>query len=214
MQIYVFRDNQQTGPFSEAEVQAQLASGAITRESLVWWDGQPDWKPLGQTSLGAAPAGGVTSHPAPSTTSIPAQAAFPVTGSQRTSTLAVVSLVFGCIGWLCGPILGLAAVITGHMARAEVRKDPSLTGGGMALAGLILGYVWIVAVIIYFVVIGVLVGLGNQVKGTFNTINAQLEQATNNAPATPDNSSDTSTNNAPAPDTATNSPAATPTPSQ
>lgn len=59
-----------------------------------------------------------------------------------TSGLAWVSLIFGILGWLLLPLIGaLTAVITGHMARAEIRRTGK-QGDGMAIAGLILGYLW------------------------------------------------------------------------
>jgi len=64
---------------------------------------------------------------------------------RPTSGLAITSLVCGLAGlilsWMVFPILAsIAAVITGHMALGQTRKDPSLGGRGMAIAGLILGY--------------------------------------------------------------------------
>ncbi|MDB6031930.1 MAG: hypothetical protein JWM16_2268, partial [Verrucomicrobiales bacterium] len=42
---------------------------------------------------------------------------------------------------LLGPILGIAAVICGHRARADIRASSGQIGGkGMALAGIICGY--------------------------------------------------------------------------
>ena len=62
---------------------------------------------------------------------------------RQTSTSAVLSLVFGILGWIGLPFIGsVVAVICGHMARAEIRRAPPNTveGDGMALAGLILGW--------------------------------------------------------------------------
>ena len=61
---------------------------------------------------------------------------------RQTSTLAVVSLVFGILGWILLPWIGsLVAIVTGHMARGEIRRSPgALDGDGMAIAGLVLGY--------------------------------------------------------------------------
>lgn len=67
--------------------------------------------------------------------------------SQRTtSALAVVSLVSGIVSWLLLPLLGaLVAIITGHLARSEIRASQGgLDGDGLAIAGLILGYLQIV----------------------------------------------------------------------
>ena len=62
----------------------------------------------------------------------------------RTSTLAVVSLIFGIVCWIGLPFIGaLVAVICGHAARGEIRRAPPgmIEGDGMAIAGLILGWV-------------------------------------------------------------------------
>jgi len=51
--------------------------------------------------------------------------------------------MFGIICWIALPFLGaIIAVICGHMARAEIHRAPpgTIEGDGMALAGLILGY--------------------------------------------------------------------------
>ena len=62
--------------------------------------------------------------------------------TTQTSTMAVFSLVLGILSWILLPfIASLGAVITGHMARRELRASGGrLTGEGLALAGLILGY--------------------------------------------------------------------------
>ncbi|SEN14229.1 Membrane protease subunit, stomatin/prohibitin family, contains C-terminal Zn-ribbon domain [Gemmobacter aquatilis] len=39
------------GPFSESDLQAMAASGALSRASLVWTAGQDGWKPAGDTAL-------------------------------------------------------------------------------------------------------------------------------------------------------------------
>jgi hypothetical protein len=59
------------------------------------------------------------------------------------SSMAIVSLVMGILGWTILPTLGsIVAIITGHMAKNEIRKSNGTLGGdGMATAGLILGYV-------------------------------------------------------------------------
>ena len=59
-----------------------------------------------------------------------------------TSTLSLTSLIMGILGWFFLPIVGaIIAVITGHMAKNEIRESKGLLGGdGMATAGLVLGY--------------------------------------------------------------------------
>ena len=66
--------------------------------------------------------------------------------SKQTSSLAVTSLVCALLGWTLLPWIGsLIAVITGHMARAEIRRSPeTLDGDGMAVAGLVLGWAMLI----------------------------------------------------------------------
>ena len=61
---------------------------------------------------------------------------------KQTSTLAIFSLVSGVLGWSLLPFLGsIGAIILGHMARSEIRNAPDrLEGDGLAVAGLVLGY--------------------------------------------------------------------------
>lgn len=81
----------------------------------------------------------------------------------RTSTLAIFSLIFGVLCWICVPFIGaLVAVICGHSARSEIRRAPpgALEGDGMAVAGLILGWIHLALVIIaVFVLFAFLGGL-------------------------------------------------------
>jgi len=60
-----------------------------------------------------------------------------------SSTLAIVSLVAGLLGFTFVPIAGgIVALITGYMARNETRSNPpKASGDGMATAGIILGWV-------------------------------------------------------------------------
>jgi hypothetical protein len=66
----------------------------------------------------------------------------PLQPITKTSTLAIISLIGGITGLSVLPFLGsIVAVITGHMAKNEIKKSAGMiTGNGMATAGLILGY--------------------------------------------------------------------------
>jgi len=55
----------------------------------------------------------------------------------KTSGLAIASLVFS----LVGPIGCIPAVICGHLALRKIQKQAAVGGRGLALAGLIIGYV-------------------------------------------------------------------------
>ena len=83
-------------------------------------------------------------------------------------TLAVVSLCLGIgsltIGWCCylGLLLGPAALITGGIGLAQIKKDPSSNGGrGMAIAGMIMGGVCIILYVFFIILYGAALFLGN-----------------------------------------------------
>ncbi len=68
---------------------------------------------------------------------------------RQNSALAIVSLVAGLLGWTLLPLLGsIVAIITGHMARKEIRANPALDGDVMAVIGLVLGWVAVVGAIV------------------------------------------------------------------
>jgi type IV pilus assembly protein PilA len=68
-----------------------------------------------------------------------------VTGPVATSTKAIVSLVCGLFIFFFP--LSLAAVILGHLSLSEIKKNAGrITGEGLAMAGLVLGYVGVAAI--------------------------------------------------------------------
>lgn len=69
--------------------------------------------------------------------------------SQRTDGGAIASLVLGILGFVIFPIVpSVLAIWLGVSARRRIRTDPSLTGEGLATAGVILGVVELVLVAI------------------------------------------------------------------
>jgi hypothetical protein len=79
-----------------------------------------------------------------------------------SSTLAIISLVAGILGFTLFPfIASIVAVWTGYAARKETRSvPPTASGDGMATAGIVMGWIQlgltvisICCVVIYFVVI-------------------------------------------------------------
>jgi hypothetical protein len=95
----------------------------------------------------------------------------------RTSGLAIASLVTGVTGWIFLPIIGMiTAIITGHMANKEIKNsNGSVTGKGMAKAGLILGYVQLALMILAVVIIVLLLLTGPSIQEIFNSINTSLQ---------------------------------------
>ena len=88
-----------------------------------------------------------------------------------TSTMAIVSMVAGIVGFFMLPVIAsIIAIITGNLARQETRANPpTASGDGMATAGIIMGWIQIGMAVIgiccvigYFVVIVGVIGVSNQ----------------------------------------------------
>lgn len=60
----------------------------------------------------------------------------------QTEGTAVASLVLAVLSVAIGPFGFIPAIICGHIARGRIRRTPGLGGDGLALAGLIIGYVF------------------------------------------------------------------------
>ena len=97
--------------------------------------------------------------------SMPIQPPPPLPKPADSGGLATSSLICGICGVLFGPLTGIPAIITGHIALGRMRTSgDARQAQGKAVAGLIMGYVFSAL----FVVIGLLAGAG------FATANAAL----------------------------------------
>ena len=96
----------------------------------------------------------------------------PLPPPPTTSTLAIVSLISGIVTWFLLPfIAAVVAVITGHMAKNEIKKSNGMLGGnGMATAGLVLGYIQLGLGLCVCVVVGVMLALGMTIPFVGNSI--------------------------------------------
>ena len=106
------------------------------------------------------------------------------------SGLAIASLVCGIGGFLTGPLTGIPAIVTGHMALSRIKKSgDAIRGKSMAITGLVLGYVTTVLMTILAVLAAIVFTTGLAVsKSVFKSaqktitlsIATQLETAVNN----------------------------------
>jgi type II secretory pathway pseudopilin PulG len=123
VQIFIQHQGQQTGPFPLEQVQAGLAAGTYQLSDLAWHEGAAEWQPLG-TIPGVSSAGPPGLPPVP-----------------QTSALAVWSLILGILSLILAGLTAIPAVICGHLALGKIKRSAGTqTGGGLAIAGLITGY--------------------------------------------------------------------------
>ena len=118
----------------------------------------------GQTGYGQQPAyaqsGGYPSgSPAPGYGPPPGYGGYGA--AAPTNSLAIVSLVLSLLGFILG-FTAIGGVICGHIARRQIRERGE-QGDGLALAGLIIGYILIalgVAFVLFFIVLIAVAGVG------------------------------------------------------
>lgn len=160
---YYGKSGQQYGPIDESTLRARIATGEVGRNDLIWCEGMPVWLPLREMPEffeSAAPP------PMPEPSELPdggsldssSPYATPVSGLMgghpgagpalsKTNSLAIASLVCGILSLVtfcfCGGLFfGLPAVICGHMSMGQIKSGKQQQDGhGLALAGLICGYI-------------------------------------------------------------------------
>jgi Domain of unknown function (DUF4190) len=130
--------------------------------------GQPsDYQPGGYGQPGGAGQPGgyqMPSYQQPGAYGQPGGYGQPGYQGNKTNTLATISLILGIGQILLGILAGIPAIIFGHMARRQIRQTGE-QGAGMAMAGLILGYIGVALAIIGIIVIIALVSSSSTTFG-------------------------------------------------
>ena len=153
MEWYYADTSDQQQSTSEDSLPGLIAAGTIKPRTLLWNETLVDWKPA--IELRPDLFGTLVAPPILS----PAQRREVGLGSSGlpgqtspTDSVAVCALIFGLLGLFCFPLLGLGGVVCGHIGRKRAREEtlPS-SNGGMALAGLITGYIGLAIMVVIMV---------------------------------------------------------------
>ena len=144
---------------AEEALPGLVASGAIKPLSLLWNESLTNWTPAIQLRpqlFGTSIVPPVLTLQQRREISVAGQGV----GGQAVTTdsMAVCALVFGLIGLFCFPLLGIGGIICGHIARKRASESSVPTSsGGLALAGLICGYLSLVLLLLIVVVYGIVI---------------------------------------------------------
>lgn len=87
-----------------------------------------------------------------------------------TDGFAITSMVLGIIAVITcyfGIILGTLAVIFGHLSLGKIKRDPKLGGKGMAIAGLVTGYISIAITLVFGIMLLFAATTANEFGKTF-----------------------------------------------
>lgn len=128
------------GPVSLEVLKQLAAEGQITSADFLWTEGMQQWVEAttvlglnsGESPIGIDTHAHSPMHPAPA------------------SGMAVASFVCSLLGITLLPLIGsLLGVILGHIALGQIRRSMGRQGGkGLAVAGLVLGYLVMAAALI------------------------------------------------------------------
>ena len=159
------KDNAQHGPVSDLEIRNLIVSGHINMDTIVWREGMSDWIPMkdvpefqsvtGNTASSAGETTPSSDSPYVSPQTYAGQA--PYTSPIPTDGLSIAALVLGILGVIScyvWALFAIPAVICGHMSLKKINNSSvPIQGKGMAIAGLVCGYIGILIQLFMIVVI-------------------------------------------------------------
>ncbi len=156
MHWYYAQRGKQAGPIDPETLRRLLQSGQVAPTDLVWREGMATWSPAEEVRELMGPPAGAPVLYAQNLAGIPV---------VPTSGLAIASLICGIvpvllsIGCLLGVITGIPAVICGHASLKSIGSSPvPIQGKGMAIAGLVTGYlsIGLTVLLLVFVAVGII----------------------------------------------------------
>ncbi len=79
----------------------------------------------------------------------------------QTSVVAIGSLVASILGLTALPTVGsVIGLVLGYVARGEIRRNPALTGEGLATAGIVLGWIGVAVSLIGLILVALVIIFG------------------------------------------------------
>lgn len=80
---------------------------------------------------------------------------FEIRNTLKTNPLAVASLVLSISGFSLLPLIGsIVGLVTGYMARDDIRQNPAVYNGeGLAKVGIILGWIGILLLVLMILLV-------------------------------------------------------------
>ncbi len=144
MDYYVFKNNEQVGPFALMDVRDRLKSGVFAYEDLAWREGMPEWTPLKEILGGALPD--ATPHSVSGSSSTRAAPSGKAPALLRLLTAMVIFVVaFAVIAgaaWLVASLVCAIAVAAQSAQHAQGSVDYVALGRNACAS-----YFWVNAVV-------------------------------------------------------------------
>jgi hypothetical protein len=156
---YYGENGEQKGPVDEATFRQWVAEGRIRPETLVWCDGMENWQAWSAVAAGSSgvptAALGADPYQAPGAAGAPPYVVAPNSGFALASLICGLCSIVMMMTCLAGLLAAVPAVICGHLALKQIAEAQwPMAGRGMAITGLITGYLSIVATLLFVATIG------------------------------------------------------------
>jgi hypothetical protein len=136
-------DQKEYGPISADQLRQWISEGRINANTKIQLEGSGVWKsasefPEFSTVLPVLPP---PLHTAPISMG-------PTPAPAKVNLTAVWAMVVGIVTLLCCQVLGPVGIILGCVALSQIKKSPGQTGSGFAIAGIVLGILALILVVI------------------------------------------------------------------
>lgn len=149
------------GPFSLDAIRILIKQATLSHDTPIWRVGKKEWVPASLAWPNYFRSIPPPPHQISTTKAMPsaldgATALASTSPAQMKTGMSIASLVCGIIGGVFSTA-SIPAIICGHIALFQIKKDPDAYGGKkMAIAGLVLGYIGFVLAIILGTMKGIL----------------------------------------------------------
>ena len=151
-------DHIEYGPVTTGQLGEWIAQGRANAASLVRAEGATEWKPLAAVPEFAAMLGSAVTTP---------QIIRPTIARRtQTNSMSIVGMILGILGVLLGwcffnIIFSVLGLIFSCVGLSQIKKSAGQeTGGGMAIAGIILSCLGLVMGLVVFLLFGFMVAAG------------------------------------------------------
>jgi hypothetical protein len=142
MQYYVFKNNEQVGPFALMDVRERLKNGTFAYEDLAWSDGMADWTPLKDILGGALPD--ATPHSVSGSTPQTSASGSAPTTLRLITSIVIFVIAFAVVAsaaWLVASFVCAVVVAARSAQHAQGTTDYVAVGKNACLS-----FFWIIAV--------------------------------------------------------------------
>ena len=144
----------------EHELRGLIAAGKVSGETIIWREGMENWQKLSEVPEWSAQVVPTQAQPqvgtpyqTPAAGGVGPYPTAPNNGNAIASLICGITSILMFFTCFLGIVAGIPAVICGHLALKQINESAvPMAGRGMAIAGLITGYLTIAGTLCFGVI--------------------------------------------------------------